>query len=319
MKFASLLATLVFVLIAGSAAAQYPSKPIRIVTATPPGSAADTVARILGQSISKNIGQNVLVDAKAGADGAIAGMEVVKAAPDGYTLLLGSGGPIASLTALRKNPPYDPINDLTPIADVGRFTLFLYAHPSVPANSFAELVAYAKAKPGALAYATGNVSGIVTFTQMNLLAGGLDMLHVPYKGEGPGIADLVAGRIHLMWATPTIGLSHVRAGKLQVFATQLKQRSILLPNVPTLSEVGLPTFSITSFAAIYGPAKMPRELVERINAEFVAAMKRPEVIAGMEKQAFVLTPGSPEELARLTKEQVEEFGRMLRQVGIQPD
>ncbi len=319
MKIANLLITIVLAAIASSAAAQYPTKPIRIVTPTPPGSAADTVARILGQSISQAVGQSVIVEAKAGADGAIAGMEVVKAQPDGYTLLLGTGGPIASLTALRKVPPYDPINDLTPIVDVGRFTLFLYAHPSVPANTLAELVAYAKARPGVLSYASGNVSGIVTFAQMNMLAGGLEMLHVPYKGEGGGITDLVAGRVHLMWATPTIGLSQVRAGKLRVLATQLKQRSKLLPNVPTIGEAGLPTFSITSFAAIYGPAKLPRDLVDWINKEFVAAMKRPDVIAGMENQAFVLNPGTPEELARLTKEQVDEFGRMLRQVGIHPE
>ena len=304
----------------GSAMAQaFPNKPIRIITPAPAGSAAETITRILANSASRALGQSIVVEGKPGADGAIAGLEVVKAAPDGYTLLLGTGGPIASIGAFRKNPPYDPIKDLTPIADVGRFTIFLYSHPELPVNNFAELVAYAKAHPKVLTYATGNASGLVTFAQMNFLAGGLEMVHVPYKAEGPAVIDLVAGRVQLMWATPTAALSFVKTGKLRALATQLKRRSTLLPDVPTLGEVGLSKFSITSFAAIYGPARMPADVVNRLSTEFQAAMARPDVIADMEKQAFVLTPGSPADLAKLTEEQVVDFARMSRQAGIVPE
>lgn len=318
MELRRIVATLLLLALAGSAAAQYPNRPIKIIVPLPTGTASDLIARVLGQSVSQAVGQPVVVENRAGADGAIAAVEVVKAAPDGYTLLLGSPGPIASVPALRKQPPYDPLRDLTPVADIGRFTLFLFAHPSLPAKNFAEVVSYAKANPGKLAYATGNTSGIVSFAQLTSLAG-VNMLHVPYKGEPAGIADLVEGRVQLMIATPTTGLSHVQAGRLRALATLLKQRSKLLPDVPTITEAGLPTFTITSFAALYGPDGMPRDLTERINREFVAAMKRPEVIALMDKQAVVLTPSTPDELAAFTLQQVQDFRRILREAGVQPD
>ena len=321
MNISKAICTLLFLFLAESCSsqAQYPNKPIRIVIPTPPGSAASTVARILADSVSKSIGQSVIIDSKPGADGAIAGIEVVKALPDGYTLLMGSGGPIAAIGALRKNPPYDPIKELTPVSDIGRFTIFLYVTPSLPVRTFFELVSYAKAHPNLLAYATGNASGLVTTAQMNFLSGGLEMIHIPYRGEGPAVIDLLTGRVQLMWATPTVGLSYVKSGQLRVLATQLTERSVLLPDVPTLKEVGLSNFSITSFAAIYGPAKLPSEIINRLNEEFKIALMRPDVIANMEKQAFVITHGSPSDLAKLTEVQVREFGRMARQAGIVPD
>ncbi len=180
MKRLSLLAAaMVF---ASAAFAQYPNKPIRLVVPFPAGSATDTVARILGQSVSTAVGQPVLVDNKVGADGAIAGAEVAKAAPDGYTLFLATNSPMAVAPAMKKVPPYDPGADFTPIADIGRYTFFLYINAETPIKSFKELVTYAKANPGKLNYATGNTTGIMSFAQMNALAG-IDMTHVPYKGE----------------------------------------------------------------------------------------------------------------------------------------
>jgi tripartite-type tricarboxylate transporter receptor subunit TctC len=318
MRFRQFLAAVALGLLATGAVAQYPSKPIRIVVPLPAGTASDLIARVLGQSVSQSLGQPVIVENRPGADGAIAAVEVVKAAPDGHTLLLGSPGPIASVPALRKQPPYDPLVDLTPIADIGRFTLFLLAHPSLPVKTFGELVGYAKANPGKLAYATGNTSGIVSFAQLTSLTG-ITMVQVPYKGEPAGMTDLVEGRVQLMIATPTTGLSHVHAGRLKALAVLLKQRSSLLPDVPTLNEAGLPSFTITSFAALYGPGRMPRDLTERINREFVAAMKRPEVVTALEKQAVVLNPSTPAELAAFTVQQVEDFRRILREAGVQPE
>lgn len=300
------------------AAAQYPKKPIRIVVPFPAGSATDTVARILGQSVSTSIGQAVVIDNKPGADGAISGTEVAKAAPDGYTLFLATNSPMAVVPALRKTPPYNPVTDFTPITDVGRYTFFLYVNGTVPVKSFGELISYAKAHPGKLAYATGNTTGIVSFAQMNALAG-VDMLHVPYKGEPAAITDLVGGRVQLVWGTPTTGLAHVKDGKLRALATSLKKRSPILPEVPTMAEAGMPKFSILSWAALYGPAKLPKEVTARVNKEFVAAMKRPEVLAQMEKQAFLLSPSTPEELAAFTKEQMDDYLRILRAAGVQPE
>ncbi len=321
MKIARVLATLGLSALAAfalPAAAQYPTKPIRLVVPFPAGSATDTVARILGQSVSTSIGQSIVVDNKPGADGAISGSEVARAAPDGYTLFLATNSPMAVVPAMRKSPPYNPTTDFTPITDIGRYTFFLFVHPSLQAKNLGELIAYAKANPGKLAYATGNTTGIVSFAQLGALAG-IDMLHIPYKGEPAAVTDLIAGRVQLIFATPTTGLAHVKDGKLRALVTTLKVRSPLLPDVPTIAEAGLPKFSILSWAALYGPARMPKEVVARINAEFHAAMKRPEVIAQTDKQAFLLRPSTPEALGAFTKEQMNEYQQILRAAGVQPE
>ena len=300
------------------AQAPYPSRPIRIVVPFPPGSATDVIGRILGQSVSAAVGQPVLVDNKAGADGAISGSEVANAAPDGYTVLLATNSPMSAVPALRKNPPYDPVTDFAPITDIGRYTFFLYASAASPFKTLQEMIAYAKANPGKLNYATGNSTGIVSFAQMNALAG-IDMTHVPYKGEPAGITDLVANRVQLMVATLTTGGAHVKDGKLRAIATTLPRRSPAFPEVPTMAEAGLPQFSIVSWAALYAPAKTPKEIVDRLNREFTAAMKRPEVIAAMEKQAFALSPSTPAELGEFTRSQKDAYARILRAAGVQPE
>jgi tripartite-type tricarboxylate transporter receptor subunit TctC len=299
-------------------AANFPSRPIRIVVPFPAGSATDTISRILGNSISAAIGQPVVVDNKAGADGAIAGAEVAKAAPDGYTLLMATNSPMAVAPAMKKVPPYDPVADFTPITDIGRYTFFLYANAEQPYKTFRDMVAYAKANPGKINYATGNTTGIMSFGQMNSLAG-IEMTHVPYKGEPQAVTDIIAGRVQLLWATPTTGLSHLKEGKLRALATNLKSRSSLLPDVPTMAEVGIPQYSVVSWAALYGPAKLPREIQLRLNKEFHDAMKRPDVIALMEKQAFQMTPTTPEELGAFTKAQLEAYRAILKSIGIQPE
>ena len=309
---------LVAMLLPCIALGQYPNKPIRVIVPFPGGSATDTITRILANSVSQSIGQPLVVENKAGADGAIAGAEVAKAAPDGYTLLMATNSPLAAVPAMKKAPPYDPVADFTPITDVGRYTFFLYVHPSVPAKTFAELIAYAKANPGKLNYATGNTTGIVSFAQIDSLAG-IDMVHVPYKGEPAGIADLVAGRVQLMLATPTTGLAHVKDGRLKAMVTTLSKRSALLPEVPTIAEAGMPQFSITSWAALFGPARMPKDVVERLNREFTSAMGKADVQAAMDKQAFELKPSTPEQLAQFVKEQLESYRRILRAAGVQPD
>lgn len=312
---------LVLVVAAGLAApsfAQYPNKPIRVVVPFPAGSATDTITRILAQSVSAAVGQPLVVDNKAGADGAIAGAEVAKAAPDGYTLIMATNSPMAVVPTMKKQPPYDPIADFTPITDIGRYTFFLYINANTPIKTFKELVAYAKANPGKLNYATGNTTGMVSFAQMNALAG-IVMTHVPYRGEPQAVTDIVGGRVQLLWATPTTGLAHVRDGKLRALATNLKSRSSLLPDVPTMAEVGIPGYSVVSWAALYAPAKLPRELQVRLNKEFTDAMKRPDVIAQMDKQAFQTTGSSPEELAAFTRSQIEAYRGIFKSIGVQPE
>ncbi len=310
--------TLGLVLAAGAAQAQFPSKPIRVIVPFPAGSATDTITRILGQSVGTAIGQTIVVDNKAGADGAIAATEVARAAPDGYTLLMATNSPMSVVPAMKKNPPYDPVTDFAPVTDIGRYTFFLFANANLPAKNLQELIAYAKANPDKLNYATGNTTGIVSFAQMNALAG-VRMVHVPYKGEPAGIADLVSNRVQLMFATPTTGAAQVRDGKLRAIATSLPRRSPIFPDVPTMHEAGMPQFAIVSWAGLFAPGKTPKEVVDRLNREFVAAMKRPDVVAAMDKQAFFLTPSTPEQLAAYVKEQKDAYTRILREAGIQPE
>ena len=305
-------------LFAAPALSQYPNRPIRIVVPFAAGSATDVISRILGNSVSAAVGQPVIVDNKAGADGAIAAVEVAKAAPDGYTLLMATNSPMSVTPAMKKSLPYDPVADFTPITDVGRYTFFVVSHPDLPAKTLPELVQYARANPGKINYATGNTTGIVSTALLSSLAK-IEMVHVPYKSEPLIMADLVSGRVQLLFASATTSMPLIRDGKLRALVTTLPKRSHLLPDVPTIGEAGYPTFSIISWAGLFGPAKMPAELVGRLNREFVAAMNRPDVQAAMEKQAFVLTPSSPERLAAYVKEQLASYRGILQSLGIQPE
>jgi len=315
-----MLRTLVLALLVVSAAAeaQFPAKPIRVVVPFPAGSATDTITRVLAQSVSQSIGQTLVVENKAGADGAIAAAEVAKAAPDGYTLLMATNSPMSAVPAMKKNPPYDPVADFTPITDVGRYTFFIVVHPSVPAKTLKELIDHARANPGKVNYATGNTTGIVSTAFFASLAK-IDLVHVPYKGEPQALTDLVAGRVQLMFCSSGTSMPQIREGKLRPIVTTLAKRTHLLPELPTIAEAGLPEFSITSWAGLFGPAKMPAAVVERLNKEFVAAMARSDVQAAMEKQAFALSPSSPGELAAFVKEQMESYRRILRAAGVEPD
>jgi len=301
-----------------AAQAQFPAKSIRVVVPFPAGSATDTVTRVLSASVSQAIGQPLLVENKAGADGAIAAAEVAKAPADGYTLLMATNSPMSAVPAMKKVPPYDPVADFTPITDVGRYTFFIVVHPDVPAKSLAELIAYARANPGKLNYATGNTTGIVS-TAFFAAQAQIQMVHVPYKGEPQALTDLVAGRVQVMFCSSGTSVPMIREGRLRALVTTLPRRTHLMPEVPTIAEAGMPQFSITSWAGLFGPAKMPRAVVERLNREFVAAMGRADVQAAMEKQAFALSPSSPERLADLVKEQMESYRSTLRAAGVEPE
>ena len=311
-------AAAVAVLTVTPALAQFPAKPIKLIVPFPAGSATDVAARVIGQSVSNAIGQPVLIDNKAGADGAIGATEVMHAAADGYTLLFATNSPMSAVPALRKSPPYDPVADFTPITDLGRYSFFLFANVNQPFKTLSEMVAHAKANPGKLNYGTGNTTGIVSFAQLAAL-GGIDMAHIPYKGEPAAITDLVSNRVQIMIATLTTGGPHVKEGRLRAIATTLPKRSPAFPDVPTMAEAGMPQFSIVSWAGLFAPAKTPKDVVERLNREFVAAMKRPDVVAAMDKQAFLLSPSTPEQLADHVKTQRDVYARILRAAGVQPE
>jgi tripartite-type tricarboxylate transporter receptor subunit TctC len=300
------------------AAAQYPSKPIRLIVPFPAGGSADLTARIVAQPLSQALGQSIVVENRPGADGAIAADVVMKAAPDGYTLLFATNTAFCAVPAMRKNPTYDPVADFTPISMVGKFGFFLLAHSSVPVRTLPELLDYVRANPGKLNYGTGNSTSIVATAQLKQLER-LDMVHVPYKGDAPATADLVAGRVQLMFLTPGSALPFVKDGTLRALATLLPNRSPLLPEVPTTVEAGVPKLSISSWGGLFGPARMSPEIVDRLARETNAVLARTEVREQLGRYAFEGRGSSPAELAEFLKEQLEVWRRTVREVGITPE
>ena len=308
----------VAILFAGSALAQFPSKPIRVLVPFGAGSSTDIVMRILAQPLGQVLGQAIVVDNKPGADGVIATVDLIKAAPDGHTLMLATNSPLSAAPHLRKNLPYDPLNDFTPISFVGNYTFFIVVHPSVPAKSLAELISHARANPGKLNYATGNTTSIVSTAMFATLAK-INMQQIPYKTEPPAIIDLLSGQVHLMFSSYSTVAPHLREGKLRALVTTLPERSPLLPEVPAIVEAGFPKFPIVPWAGIVGPAKMPKEVVERLNRELNAVLKRPEVRDNLAKQAFAPRGSSAEEMATILKEQLEIWGKAVRDAGIKAE
>ncbi len=305
-------------LVAGPALAQFPSKPIRVVVPFGAGSSTDIVMRIIAQPLGQALGQPIVVDNKPGADGIIAAVDVVKSAPDGHTIILATNSPLSAAPYLRKNLPYHPINDFTPISFVGNYTFFIVVHPSVPAKSLAELIGYARANPGKLNYATGNTTSIVTTAMFATLAK-INMQHIPYKTEPPAITDILSGQVHLMVSSYSTVAPHLQAGKLRALVTTLPERSPLSPEVPSIVEAGFPKFPIVPWAGMVGPAKMPKDVVDRLNRELNLVLKRPDVRESLAKQAFAPRGSSAEEMSAIIKEQLEIWGKAVRDAGIQPE
>ncbi len=330
-------------------AAQYPSKPIRIVVSFAAGGASDAIVRIVAQPLFETLGRPVVVDNRPGAEGAIAGELVAKSAPDGYTILFGGnttmlGVPIlrknAELAAksapdgytllfagptqmlgvptLRKNPPYDPVADFAPITSVVTFAFFLVVHPSVPAKTLPELIDYVRANPGKLNYASGNIIGVLATAQLMSL-GKLEMVHVPYKGEPLAIPDLLDARVHMMFGNGAIVTPLVKEGKLRALATLLPVRSPLLPGVPTIVEGGMPRLTVVPWGGLFAPAKTPRDIVERLAREVNVILKRPDIREQLEKQALEPGGSTPNELAAFLKQQLIDWSGAARAAGLKPE
>ncbi len=294
----------------------YPNKPIRLIVPFPAGGAADLAARIVNQALSEALGQPLIIDNRGGADGAIAGEAVKSAMPDGYTLLFATTTGMNAAPILRKQPPYDPTTAFTPISMVGKFGFFLFVHESLPAKTAAEFLSYVRANPGKVNYATGNGTSVLTTAQL-ALAEKLDMQHIPYKGDAPATADLIAGRVQVMIGTPGSAMPQVQEGRLRVLATLLSRRSPLAPDSPTTAEIGLTGLTITPWAGLFGPAKLPKDVVDRLAAAMKVVSSRQDVRAQLDKIAFELQNSTPEEMDAFNKEQLEIWRRTVQQVGIE--
>jgi len=296
-------------------AQNYPARPIRLVVPFPAGGTADVVARILAQPVGQALGQALVVDSRPGADGAIAALLVMNALPDGHTLFLASNSPMSAVPTMHRKPPYNPRTDFTAVSLVGKFTFFLFMNPAVPAKTLVEFIDYARANPGKLNYGSGNTTGIITMAQLTLLAK-LDMTHVPYKGDAPLAADLIAGRVQSAIMTPVPAFALAKDGKLRVLATLLTRRSALAPDVPTMAEAGMPGVSLSSWLGLFAPAKLPAEITARLAREFNAALRRPEVVELLARQGFEAQGSTPAELAAHVKEQIDVWARVIRDAKI---
>jgi tripartite-type tricarboxylate transporter receptor subunit TctC len=300
------------------AAGQYPTKPIRMVIHFPVGGSTDLVARVLAQAMGESLGQPVIVENKLGADGAIAAAQVMQAPPDGHTLFIATNTPMMQVPLLQKNQPYDPVTAFTPISLVGRYTFVLVSTPNLPAKNMADFIAYAKANPGKINFATYSGASQLAYAQIVKTAG-VDMLRVPYKGEAPSVTDILGGQVHAVFATPTSTLSHIREGRLRAYAVTTPTRSPLLPEVPTTVESGLPPISVEFFAALFGPAKMPPEIAARLSKELAAIIARPQIRDQIDRQGFALAASTPQEMATFVKQQLVAWKQGFEDAGMKPE
>jgi tripartite-type tricarboxylate transporter receptor subunit TctC len=317
----ALMASLTFVALGQSGqvlAQNWPSKPIRIVLQFPPGGSTDVVARILAKELTASLGQPVIVENKPGADGAIAGEFVARAEPDGHTFFMATNTPMMQVPLLRKNPPYDPVKSFTPVSLLGRYVYVLVVNPSVPAKDVNELIAYARANPGKLGY--GSYSGVTQLMHNRFKNfSKADMSLVPYKGEAPTIADILGNHVQLTFATPISTTGHIREGKLRALAVLLPARSALFPTVPTGAEAGLPPFTTGTWAALFGPAKLPADITAKMNKELNQIMRRPEIKEQIDKLGFEIAGSTSDELGSFVQDQLQAWGRAFKDAGMNPE
>jgi tripartite-type tricarboxylate transporter receptor subunit TctC len=296
----------------------YPTRPITLVAIFGPGSASDTICRLVGERLGEALKTTVVVENRAGANGALAAMYVARAAPDGYTLLMATNSPLSAVPFMMKKVPYDPIKDFTPVTRMGSYTLMLVVHPSIPANNVKELIAYAKANPGKLSFASANTSGIVAGETLKHWAG-LDILHVPYKSAPPALQDLIAGRVSMMFTDLTTGLPHVQSGALRALATTRIKRSSLFPELPTMDEAGVEGFDMDSWAAIVAPAHTSPEIVTKLNNALRPIIDGPAIKTTLAQVGFEAFSSSPKELDDFIKAQLGKWEKMVNDAGIQPE
>jgi tripartite-type tricarboxylate transporter receptor subunit TctC len=301
-------------------AAPFPEKPVRIVVGFAAGGFTDTLARLIAQKLTVSLGQPVVVENKAGATGTIGADAVAKAAPDGHTLLLAHFSSNAVAPSMFQKLPYDVFKDFTPIVRVASTPVLLTVHPSVPASDVKSFIAHAKKHPNALSFASSGKG-----TAQHLAAAefmqetGTQMVHVPYKGSGAALTDLLSGMVQLNFESPPNALPHIKAGKLRALAITSLKRSPLLPDVPTLDEAGLPKFEMNQWFAVMGPANLPKDVTVRLNKEINEILKSPEVAEKIASQGGEIQGGTPEQFAAFLKTDVAKWAKVVKEGNIQPD
>ena len=300
-------------------AQSYPSKPVKIIVPFAPGGPADIYARVVGEKLQGALGQSFVVENRPGG-GAIVGTDAVaKSAPDGYTLLMMSNTHTVNESLFREKP-YQLLRDLVPVAPINSSDLLMVVHPSVPASTLAEFIALAKSKPGGLNYASsGPGTPYHMAGELFKAMAGVDLVHVPYKGSSGARTDILGGQVHMMFDAITTMAPNVRAGKLKALGSSGKQRSTVLPEVPTVSEAGVPGYDAVIWLGIMAPAGTPKPIVDRLNAEITKATSAPELREAWAKQGAAAMTMNPEEFARFMREDIEKWARIVRISGAKPD
>lgn len=296
----------------------YPSRPITIVAVFGPGSASDTICRIIADKLSPALGQPVIVEDRPGADGALAALYVHHQPADGYTLLMGTNSPLSADPFIHRDLGYDSIKDFVPITRVGSFTLMLVVDPKLPIHSIKELVDYAKVNPGKLSFASGNTAGIVGGYTLAKW-GEISMLHVPYKTTGPALMDIIAGRVSMMFADFTSAQPHVKAGTVRPLAISRIHRSSLYPDLPTMDEAGVKGFNLDAWAGLVAPVGTPAPVVNKLNTALREIIDNPEVQARFKNVGFEGFSSTPEELGAFMRVQLGVWEKMTKDADIKPN
>lgn len=318
---AVLAGALVVVAAAAAAAAQsYPVKPIRLIVPFPPGGATDILGRAIGQKLGETLGQQIVIDNRPGASGSIGADLAAKAAPDGYTLLIGQATNLAINISLMGKLPFDPVKDFAPVTLVASTPNLLVVHPSLPVRSVKDLVALAKAKPGTINYASsGNGSPGHLAAELFKKAAGIDMVHIPYKGAAPALTDVVSGHASLYFTSPISAQSLVKAGRLRMVAVTSAKRSPSMPDVPTVAEAGFPDFDLASWWGMLAPAGVSRDILTRLHSETVKILNLPDVRQRLSSQGADVLSNTPEQFAAYIKSEIAKWGKLVKASGARID
>jgi tripartite-type tricarboxylate transporter receptor subunit TctC len=310
----------VLLLAAGSAWAQYPSKPVTVVVGFAPGGGTDTVARVMQKALGDNLGQPVVVDNKVGAGGNIAVDFVAKSAPDGHTIVLANVGSLTVAPYTIKGLPYDPVKDLAPISMGVVFPNVICVHSSVPAKTLADLIRMAREKPDTVAYGSSGINGAAHLAgELLKLMAKAQFVHVPYKGGAPALTALIANQTPVGILTPVTALPHIKAGTIRALATTGSRRADLMPDVPTVAESGYPGYEATNWYAYLAPARTPKDIIDRLNREVVKTLNDPKVREDLHKQGVEPTPTTPAELAKTIERELDTWGKVVKASGMKAE
>src|SRR5512134_2885060 len=298
----------------------YPAKPIRLIVPFPPGGSTDIVARIVAQKLGDRLGQQVIVENRGGAGGTIGTEAVAKAAPDGYTLVLGTTSTHVVAPNVYSKIGYDPVKDFAPVSLIAVTPYLLVVNPGVDVKSLPEFVGYVKARPGKLNYASAG-TGSTTHLAMEMLksAAGLYIVHIPYNGNGPAGTAVIAGQVEFLFGSLPAVLPHAKSGRVRPLAVGTPKRSPSLPEVPTVAESGFPGFDASLWLAFFAPAGTPQPIIDRLHREIVASVKDPETAAALDKAGAEPITSTPAELAAMVKDGVEKYAKVVKQAGVKAE